>query len=93
MAVLAYGTLEPEGAQKYLNAVLDGRMHELYRLIKFVKARKYFATNSLLVVGHIPLLLFILCFIIFFGFLEYYSDILSVQGSGHPPCRGPSGCL
>jgi len=29
VAVLAYGTLEPKGAQRYLNAVLDGRTHEL----------------------------------------------------------------
>jgi len=29
VAVLAYGTFEPEGAQMYLNAVLDCRTHEL----------------------------------------------------------------
>jgi len=29
VAVLAYRTFEPEGAQMYLNAVLDGRTHEL----------------------------------------------------------------
>jgi len=29
MAVLVYGTFEPEGARKYLNAVLDGRTQEL----------------------------------------------------------------
>jgi len=29
VAVLAYGTLEPKEAQRYLNAVLDSRMHEL----------------------------------------------------------------
>jgi hypothetical protein len=29
VAVLAYGTLEPEGVQRYLNAVLDGGTDEL----------------------------------------------------------------
>jgi hypothetical protein len=29
VAVLAYGTHEPQGAWRYLNAVLDGRTHEL----------------------------------------------------------------
>jgi len=29
VAVLVYGTFEPEGARRYLNAVLDGTMHEL----------------------------------------------------------------
>jgi len=32
VAALAYGTFEPEGARRYLNAVLDGRTHELTRL-------------------------------------------------------------
>jgi len=29
VAVLAYGTFEPEGARRSLNAILDGGMHEL----------------------------------------------------------------
>ena len=29
MTVLAYGTFEPEGARRYLNAVLDCRTHKL----------------------------------------------------------------
>ena len=29
VAVLAYGTLKPKGAWRYLNAVLDSRMHKL----------------------------------------------------------------
>jgi hypothetical protein len=29
LAVLAYGTREPKGARRYLNAVLDSRTHEM----------------------------------------------------------------
>jgi len=29
VAFLSYGTVEPEGAQRYLNAVLNGRTQEL----------------------------------------------------------------
>jgi hypothetical protein len=29
LAVLAYRTHEPQGARRFLNAVLDGRTHEL----------------------------------------------------------------
>ena len=29
VAVLSYGTFEPEAARRYLNAVLDSRMQEL----------------------------------------------------------------
>ena len=29
VAVLVYGTFEPEGVRRYLNAILDGRTQEL----------------------------------------------------------------